>query len=238
MHILFSENSDIGEMVIRARSDDKLFADLVKDQTKRIKYAAFKAVGHFVTESDDEWSTALVAFHEAVQKYDPCKGGFLSFADLVIRRRLMDDMRKSRNQSLEIPLSDIDYEIEDVGEPAITDLQYEIEAFSQQMKPYNISFSDLVSVSPKAEKTRRMCVDAIRCITSDPTLADKMRRTHSLPAQEIQISAGVPRKILERHRKYIIAASEIILSDLPCMQQFVKTIREEVEHEGSCNGIK
>lgn len=237
MLTFISKGADIGEMVLRARSDENAFTELVKAQSKHIRFAAYKTVGRFITESDDEWSTALVAFHEAVQKYDPAKGGFMNFADLVIKRRLTDEMRKTARRVEEVPFGDDHCEMAVYEVPVTSDLHCEIEAFKQQMAPYNISFSDLVSASPKAEKTRRSCAAAIRCITSDPVLADKMRKTRTLPAKEIRISAGVPPKILERHRKYIIAASEIILSDLPCMQQFLKTVREEGEHESSSNGI-
>jgi len=227
MQSYITEFADITDLVLRARSDDKAFTELVREQTRHIKYVAYKAVGHFVTESDDEWSTALVAFHEAVQKYDPDKGGFINFSDLVIKRRLLDHMRQSMRKADEVPLSDEHYEAAVYEDPSTTDLHYEIEAFKKVMEPYGISFSDLAEASPKAAKTRRHCAAAINRLTSDPGLAEKMRRTHTLPAKDLINSAGIPPKILERHRKYIIAVSEIILSDLTCMQQFVKTIREE-----------
>ncbi len=238
MQTFIADGADLGELVLRAKSDDNAFTELVRTQARHIKYAACKTVGHFVTESDDEWSTALGAFHEAVQKYDPERGGFMNFADLVIQRRLFDGMRKSMRRADEVPLCDEHSEIAADEAAETSDLHYEIEAFTKQMEPYNINFRDLAATSPKSEKTRKKCAAAIRCVTSDPALADRMRKTRTLPASEIHKKAGVPPKILERHRKYIIAASEIILSDLPCMQQFVKTIREEGTDESSCNGIK
>ncbi len=238
MRTFISEGADIGELVLRAQNDDKAFSELVKNQTKHIKYAAFKAVGHFIAESDDEWSTALIAFYEAVKKYDPDKGGFISFAELVIKRRLLDEMRSSMKKAAEVPLDSSNYENTAYEDPVSSDLYNEIEAFKLQMEPYHISMSDLVSASPKAEKTRRQCAAAIRCVTSNHVLAEKMRKSRNLPAKEIRLYTGLPPKILERHRKYIIAASEIILSDLPCMQQFVRTILEEGDYESGCNRIK
>ena len=228
---------NIGDQVLNARSDDRLFSGLVREQTARIKYAAYKAVGHFVTESDDEWAVALNAFHEAVQKYDPSKGSFFGFADLVIKRRLQDEFRRSERKPEEVPLEQ-DHIVSAVYEDTETvDLRHEIEAFTEQLKPYNIAFSDLAATSPKAEKTRKACARAVMCIASDSRLAEKMRRTRTLPSKEITLSAGIPPKILERHRKYIIAAAEIIIGDYPALQQFVRTIREEGKHESSCDGI-
>ncbi len=43
---------------------------------------------------DEELSIALMAFNEAIDGYDTSKGSFLSFAKLVINRRLIDYLRK------------------------------------------------------------------------------------------------------------------------------------------------
>ena len=45
--------------------------------------------GKYVSiENDDEFSIALIAFTEAVKKYDEDRGNFLGFAKLVIESRL------------------------------------------------------------------------------------------------------------------------------------------------------
>ena len=42
------------------------------------------------------------------------------------------------------------------------------------------------------------------------------------PIKNIAENTKVPRKILERHRKYIIAAVEIICNDFPLLQEYIK----------------
>jgi len=37
--------------------------------------------------------------------------------------------------------------------------------------------------------------------------------------------SGVPRKIIERHRKYIIAATEIVGGDYPHLSQYMSFIK-------------
>ncbi len=39
----------------------------------------------------------------------------------------------------------------------------------------------------------------------------------------------LPRKIIERHRKYIIAGIEIISGNYPILSEYLKFVREELE---------
>jgi RNA polymerase sigma factor len=43
----------------------------------------------------------------------------------------------------------------------------------------------------------------------------------------IEKNTHVPRKILERHRKYIIAAIEILSGEYPYLADYLRYIREE-----------
>jgi RNA polymerase sigma factor len=55
----------------------------------------------------------------------------------------------------------------------------------------------------------------------------ELRRSKQLPLKNIEKSAQVPRKILERHRKYIIAAIEILSGEYPNLAEYLRYIREE-----------
>ena len=89
---------------------------LAEDETRFIRKQAYYAAGHFVSESDEEWSVALLAFYEAVQAYEESRGNFHSFAAMVIRRRILDHRKKENRRAREIPVggdtldSDIDEE--------------------------------------------------------------------------------------------------------------------------------
>ena len=61
-------------------------------------------------------------------------------------------------------------------------------------------------------------------------LADRiiqMRRTHSLPVAAISAALDIIRKILERHRRYIITATEILDGDYPHLAEYLDYIRKE-----------
>jgi len=50
-----------------------------------------------------------------------------------------------------------------------------------------------------------------------------------LPIKDIESCEKLPRKILERHRKYIIAGAEILKGDYPILSGYLKFVREELE---------
>lgn len=86
----------------KAQQDEEYLNQFILENRRFIRSIASKATGRFITESDDEWSVALIAFHEAVRSYDDSKGSFCSFAALVIKRRLVDYMASQARHQLEI----------------------------------------------------------------------------------------------------------------------------------------
>lgn len=246
---------DISMEALSAQKDEALLNKFIQKNRRFILSCACKAVGHFVTESDDEWSVALMAFHEAVRAYDMKKGDFNAFAALVIRRRLIDHASSAAGRRPEIALDMTERDFEE-GDPQIgvqlefrqkevelaernTDfrpdynpVKDEIDAMQGVLAAYGFSFFDLVKSSPKAEKTRKACAEAVRCIMENREILVRMRTTHTLPIAEIRKLTEakkffkVPQKILERHRKYIIAATEILLGEYPILAEYLDYIRD------------
>ncbi len=248
-------NPGIPEEIQKARENEADMNLLIEKNKKFIITSAWKTVNHYVTESDDEWSVALIAFHEAVLSYEEEKGNFHSFAALVIRRRLLDYLRTEARHAGEIAvelavlsgdisseedMSPLELEIKKrevaLSEEAAADgqgpgmgtvtVKDEIEAVQKLLGHYGFSFFDLADCSPKAEKTKRKCADAVAALLKDPALFQKMRETGNLPIKEISERAGVMRKILERHRKYIIAAVEILNGEYPLLAEYMNYIRK------------
>ena len=174
------------DRVIQAQNDETAMNQFIDENRKFIKACAYHAVKHFVNESDDEWSVALIAFHEAVQSYDGSKGDFRAFAQMVIRRRLTDYIRSEARHSGEILMAPGSMDGDTEDEEEITALEWEvrkrsvdlsvqkggfasprptvkdeIEAVQQILSRYGFSFFDLAECSPKAEKTKRSCAEAV-----------------------------------------------------------------------------
>lgn len=197
-----------------------------------------------VTMSDDEYSVALIAASEAIDTYDPAKNSdFWSYAALVIRNRLADLYRRE-SRSLEVSVSphafegstqadDPEFSVSLEIKEKITvkslgvnsDLADEMKALEEELGKFGISFSDLVSCSPKSKKTKAGCADVIRLIFFPPPLADLVKRTGKLPATEIRNRGKADKKLMERHRKYLIAATVILSGDYPGLSEYLKDLK-------------
>lgn len=226
-----------------AKNDQIIFNELITKHEFYILKCASKVTRRYITKSDDEWSIALLAFTQAIESYDLEKGRFLSFADLLIQRRLVDYIRKQSKYTHELSVDPIVFDTEPEEEDenislklAVAekvsieeqkDLKYEIEAINQTFSLYGFTFYDLTSCSPKAKKTKTVCAKAVNYMLQNTMLINELRDTKQLPLKIIEKNAKLPRKIIERHRKYIIAAIEILSGGYPYLAEYLHYIREE-----------
>ncbi|MBR1628649.1 MAG: RNA polymerase subunit sigma [Lachnospiraceae bacterium] len=240
--------SELTDGALRAR-DDLLYRNhFLQENTKFILTRAYAAIGHYVTESDDEWSIALLAFNDAIDRFNPEKGEFDGFASLVIRRRLYDYLRSEKHFSQEISLEPYAMDADDAKdtdevnslalevqqktvEQSVSgqdsgNIKDEIETVGEILRGYGFSFMDLADASPKAQKTKVSCAKVVAVILQDAAILGKLRSQKSLPIRDILAEINVPRKLLERHRRYIIAAAEILDGDFPLLAEYMDTIRK------------
>ncbi len=236
---------EFDRQAVQAGADQRSMEHFIQQNEFFILKCASSVIHRYVTKSDDEWSIALMAFTQAVGDYAEEKGSFLSFAELVIRRKLIDHLRSQSKHRAEIPVnpSAFDSSAEETEDDAeikseiskkiavVQDnsVQLEIEAANNAFASYGFSFFDLTDCSPKAEKTKISCAKAVVYIIQNPIVLNSMRKDKLLPIKLIEKNSGVPQKILERHRKYIIAAAEIITGDYPCLSGYMRFIRKELE---------
>ncbi len=216
---------DWKKTITEAKKDDRSMEDFIGLHEAFILKSASKASRRFVSKSDDEWSVSLSAFTEAMDKYDSDKGGFLTYASVIIRSRLIDWFRINGRQSSDLHTEDMYIEKEDKGYN--DDLRLEIYALGETLDKYGISFVDIADNSPKAGKTRESCRTILRYLLDNPILVAEIRRTGSLPLKILENNLDLPRKIMERHRKYIIAAMEILTGDYPYLSEYLRYVREE-----------
>lgn len=195
-------------------------------------------VGH-----DDEASVAMMAFDEAIRAYKRQGGSsFFSFAEMVIRRRLIDHFRhETASSRLEVPLSGLVTETEDgeVDNPLLQvetreaqkqfedavlaqERREEIGRLSRALAGMGIRFQDLVDQSPRHRDARDRALEVARRIVQHPDLADQVRQRGNLPLKELEGLASVSRKTLERQRKYIIALVLILSGDFPHLGEYLK----------------
>ncbi len=233
---------EIDNMAEESKTDEKIMEKFIIQNEFFILKCASSVARNYVSKSDDEWPVALLAFTEAVENYSMEKGSFFNFAELVMRRRLIDFIRSQSRYASEISVSPLlfNFDTDDEDETNIkievsekishtTDnsLKLEIELANEIFSSYGFSFFDLVECSPKAKKTKRSCAKAVAYMLKNPILVSNMKVKKLLPVKVIENNVKIPRKILERHRKYIIAAVEIISGDFPYLADYIRFIREE-----------
>ena len=80
--------------VYAAKNDLQKADDLIRDYIPFIRSEASRCTSRLCTEQDDEYSIAMIAFHEAILGYERNRGTFLSYASMLIRSRIIDFQRK------------------------------------------------------------------------------------------------------------------------------------------------
>lgn len=243
----------MSELVLKieqARNSEDSFALLVEEYQSRILAWSSRVVNHFVSTSDDEWSVALIAFHEAVQSYDDSKGDFAAFCRMIIGRRLTDYLRREYRHVGEVSVEPVilagghtqDEDEEGYGLaggeasavplaadefwPGKYSVADEIEAVQDHLREYGFSFFDVAEASPKSRKTKVACVKAVAALLTTPELLRFLKESRALPMKALVEKSGVKKKILERHRRYIITAVVILNGEYPLLAEYMDEIRK------------
>lgn len=209
---------DINDRVYAAKSDDLEREKLISDYTPFIKKQLSQLTNKYIDDrNSDELSIGLIAFNEAIDIYDSMKGSFLSFSGILIKRRLIDYLRKNHIENT-IPLdlyreSGDDFESEN--------RKLEMLSFVSLLSIYNISLADLVKQSPKHSDTRKISAKIAHKICESKILLEYLKSKKTLPVKELVHNLNISRKTIERHRKYIIALVIIISEDLPMLKQYI-----------------
>ncbi|HHW30918.1 MAG TPA: RNA polymerase sigma-I factor [Clostridiaceae bacterium] len=230
----------IEDRVERIKDDNECIDLFVEEYKPFIASCTQNAIGRYVKfGEDDELSIGLSAFVEAIKSFNKEKGAFLSFANAVIRRRLIDYYRKEKRHEKSVYLNDLK---DDSGEEidlttqmsiekySIDEISYyrklEIEELKKELSEWGISFFDLARSSPKQEKTHRMCEKIARFILSSPELVDKIKKKRYLPIMEIESNLKIPKKKIERVRKYLIALIIILTGDYQYISDYIDIGRD------------
>ena len=161
-----------------------------------------------------------------------------------MKRRLIDFLKSQSKFKNEIPVNPYNFEcdasegfedrqisyttVATMSYVPDNDIKYEIEAVTEALKAYGFTFFEIVEVSPKAQKTKKSCAVAIACVINNTEIFRELKEKKTLPIKKIKNISKLPQKILERHRKYIIAGVEIISGDYPYLTEYLKFIREEL----------
>lgn len=228
------------EQIIRhiQQGDKKYENELIEKYIPFIQNTATKVCKRYIrTTDDDEFSIALIAFNEAIHNYSENKGSsFLSFASLVIRRRIIDYIRQEQRKriSLSIDYTDEDKEnMENIAEVKASFKEYkerlekeyrreEIFHLQEQLSQYGITLTEVTEQSPKHQDARENMLGIARAIVDDNELKDFLVEKRRLPMKALTDNITMSRKTIERNRKYIITLCIVLMEDYRYLQEYLK----------------
>jgi RNA polymerase sigma factor len=233
------DNSLLNILVKIKKGDGVLRESFILDHKPFIFRVVSKVIGKFISEDNhDEFSIGMEAFNESINKFDLNKGSnFFMFSEQVIKSRIIDHLRKNKKGSSVYPFSSID-EYDAFEEKYLTsDSHYnyenievteEIDALKNELSKYGITILDLAANSPKHDDSRRLCIRIARILANDAQLFEKLKKNKTIPRNELLKKVNVHRRTIENNRKYIIAVSIILKSNLEISKRIFKYAEEGI----------
>ncbi|WP_245827536.1 sigma factor [Paenisporosarcina indica] len=177
-------------LVLQAKEGEKeVLHDLLSSYAPFMKKTASFVCKRYITEQDDEFSIAMFAFNEAIEHFEKDKNAsFLTFAHLLIRRKLIDYMRKESKRK-EISLGQMMPENGDqqdafsilesshsfeqfTAKQQAEERKHQITAYEALLKPYGLNFEELVKVSPSHEDSRQTAIQIAQIIAETEEFYD------------------------------------------------------------------
>lgn len=218
------------------QGDEDAEEQLISSHIPFVKKTAAQVCKRFIDDHQDEYSIALLAFHEAIRQYRPeHEASFLTFAHMVIRRRVIDHIRKeSRRQEfshdfMASPNEDHHNQIGDRASAAFHSEQEqaakrreEIMQFEEMLSAFGLSFQLIAKVSPAHEDARRNAIQIAQLVAETDEYKQFLLDKKKLPVKDIEELVRVSRKTIERNRKYIIAMALLMMSELHYLKDYLK----------------
>jgi len=201
----------------RLKEDSEVRDDFLAKYQTFIRHVASQACFHSLEWGrDDELSEALIAFNEAIDLFVADKGvPFLAYARVLMKRRLIDYYRRHRlRQAISLDSEDIGRGIDiHIGLDEFREQEQnreraaEIQQFSRDLASFQLTFQNLVEVSPKHWDSRETLLRVARELAFDSELWPQVERTGKVPMQALALKTQIHPKVLERGRKYILAVA-------------------------------
>lgn len=214
------------------KGNEKDKNSLIEEYIPFIKKVLSNELGEYIeVENNDAFSVGLIAFNEAIEKYDGKRGNFLTFASMVIKSRLIDHYRSEARKPKEVYISELkcDDENYSYNENIIAidsfekrvEIRCDIALLVKEMKGYGVSLDELIKESPKHNDTRIVAISIGKYIFEKDYLKEKFLKTKNLPISDLIEELCVSKKVIQRSRKFIIAIVLILNSDLDTLKEYI-----------------
>ncbi|BAU26777.1 RNA polymerase sigma factor [Aneurinibacillus soli] len=242
-----NDNQHLYQLIERIhQGEDEWRNELLEQYRPFIGTAVSKVCKRYIHQSqDEEFSIGLEAFNEAITGYSVEKGSsFLSFADLVIRRRVIDFIRKNRQRISMVSLDESadpqapEYNVWDV-QAAVERHQLEQEAeyrreeifhYRERLQQFEIELEDLPDYTPQHADARINMIHIARIIAEKPELRQSFLEKKKIPVKYLLQYITFSRKTVERNRNYIVAITVLFIEDYQYLRSYIQT--EDIEGKG------
>jgi RNA polymerase sigma factor len=226
-----SNDEFVNKLRLIKEGDKLLREEFLSRYTPFMLKIAANAVGKYIdVKNSDEFSIVLSAFNEAIDSYDLTRNyNFLLFSEHVIKRRLIDYMRKNRRNK-ELPFSYFDDESEllerylsPVQDRSFEDVEIreELIEYKETLEEFGINFVELILSVPKHKDSRELCLRIATILADDEELFQLLCKYKNIPRNDLKKRAGVHGRTIGRHRKYIIAVCLILRSNLEISKSYL-----------------
>ncbi|MFC4769457.1 RNA polymerase sigma-I factor [Effusibacillus consociatus] len=236
------EDSVLRELISQAQQgNERSRQEIIEVSKVFLEKITSKICKRIITWNDDEMSISLIAFNEAISRYDKTHNeNFYGYAKVIIQSRLIDYFRKEGRQQAAVSLDNVsngrggeEYELSPaeikqayddyLEQQQIQERIEEIQVYSTRLEDFGIHLEDLEDASPGRADARKNLVQVANEFVKYPHLVELFLKTKQLPLKQILDFVQVSRKTVERGRKYLIALIIILISDdLPHLKSSIQ----------------
>lgn len=179
-------------------------------------------------DNDEELSIGLMAFNEAIQRYDDSKGHFLPYAKLVIRSRIINYLKKENKTKQKESLEKLKEEGFDFSEELHNPVEdkelllKEMSVLKNHVSEFGFDLEDLVEEGPKHKDTRIRAIDLSKKINKDNPIKEFMYTKKRLPIKKISLKYVVSEKIIKGSKKFIITVVIVFDKNLRNLKLWIR----------------
>ncbi len=239
----FRRIESLEERIFRCRTDAGERDRVISEFRPFIMNIASRETGGFVDPHSDESSIAMIAFNEAIDRYQDGRGsGFLRIAEITIKSRIIDFLRKEskfqkkhdfsfnsgtdgdERQDMEIADESVDVEGELTSKEAVFD-------FKKLLEGFGLDLEGLPEYTPKHRDTRLNAVKIAKVIADSRELRERVMLTKRIPISLVMKQIDVSRKVIENHREYILSVFLIFSCGNETMRMYAENFVKEADRD-------
>jgi RNA polymerase sigma factor len=232
--VQYGDHGDLDNMILEAAKSSEAVESLLKKHTRYVHSRVQKfAMGVSADVAEELFSVGFSAFYEAMQSYKIDKGHFYPFADVVIHRRIIDELRKlQRQDNNALSLDEIEDEFEEsqqINEVSGNiyrlhvqneTLIAEIESFTEELALRKISMDDLVLHAPKQASLRNEYAQIVHAVLTDALSMDAIHKKNYYPVKRIADITKLSQKKVDRSRIYVLAVIIVATGEYEVLKEY------------------